>query len=64
MCVFVTHLQLDVQLSNRAGERTQIGQDVFTEVGDKSSGMDIFLDGRKKGRKDRGPSLGGQVEVS
>lgn len=52
VCVrFVTHLQLDVQLSNGAGERTQIGEDVFAEVGDKSSGMDIFLEVRKRGRK-------------
>lgn len=47
LCI-LTHLQLDVQLSNRASERTQIGQDVFTEVGDKSSGMDIFLEERKR----------------
>lgn len=58
--VFVTYLQLDVQLSNGAGERTQIGEDVFAEVGDKSSGMDIFLGGRKKGRNEGGQSLGCQ----
>lgn len=57
VCVcFATHLQLDVQLSNRAGERTQIREDVFAEVGDKSSGMDIFLEGRKRGEKEGGHS--------
>lgn len=50
VCVHVAHLQLDVQLGDGAGERAQIGQDVFAEVGDKSSGMDIFLEGRKEGR--------------
>lgn len=51
VCVHVAHLQLDVQLGDGAGERAQIGQDVFAEVGDKSSGMDIFLEGRKEGRR-------------
>lgn len=49
------HLQLDVELSDGAGERAQIGQDVFTEVGDKTSGMNIFLTYRKKKKKKRMP---------
>lgn len=44
----LAHLQLDVELSDGAGERAQIGQDVFAEVGDKTSGMNIFLSYRKE----------------
>lgn len=43
-----SHLQLDVQLGCRTGQLTQIGQDVFTEVCYKTSGMDIFLPEEKQ----------------
>lgn len=48
MGVCVSHLQLDVQLGCRTGQLTQIGQDVFTEVRYKTSGMDIFLPEEKQ----------------
>lgn len=43
-----SHLQLDVKLGCRTGQLTQIGQDVFTEVRYKTSGMDIFLPEEKQ----------------
>lgn len=56
VCVWNTHLQLDVQLSCRTGQLTQIGQDVFTEVRYKTSGMDIFLPEEKQDQ-----SVGGET---
>lgn len=56
VCVCSSHLQLDVQLSCRTGQLTQIGQGVFTEVRYKTSGMDIFLPEEKQDQ-----SVGGEL---
>lgn len=56
VCVCSSHLQLDVQLGCRTGQLTQIGQDVFTEVRYKTSGMDIFLPEEKQDQ-----SVGGET---
>ena len=42
------HLQLNVQLGHRTRQGAEVGQHVFTEVGNKTCGMDIFLQEKRK----------------